>query len=95
MIHNLAEEHVRVSYESLRSQFPEFCGCDTCREDVLVYTLNRVSPRYVVSRQGSVLTELSLEQDQNRATIDVAMMDAFRRISLAPRCGAKGRARQS
>ena len=92
MIHNLAEAHVVASYESLRARFPEFCGCDICREDALVYTLNRVPPRYVASRTGSVLTEVNLEKDQSRAAIDVAMMDALRKIALAPRCGAQGRA---
>ena len=92
MIHNMVEEHVRASYESLRPRFPTFCGCDICREDALVYTLNRVPSRYVVSRTGTVLTEVSLEKDQNRAAIDVAMLDGFRKISLAPRCGAKGKA---
>jgi len=91
VIHNLVEEHVRASYESLRARFPEFCGCDVCREDALVFTLNRVPPRYVASRTGSVLTEVNLEKDQSRASIDVAMMDGLRKISLAPRCGAKGR----
>ena len=94
MIHNLVEEHVRSSYESLRPRFPDFCGCDVCREDALVYTLNRVAPRYVASLTGSVLTEVSLEKDQTRAAIDVAMMDGLRKISLAPRCGAKGRSLQ-
>jgi hypothetical protein len=88
----MVEEHVRASYESLRPRFPSFCGCDMCREDALVYTLNRVPSRYVVSRTGTVLTEVNLEKDQNRAAIDVAMLDGFRKISLAPRCGAKGKA---
>ena len=88
----MVEEHVRASYDSLRPRFPSFCGCDMCREDALVYTLNRVPSRYVVSRTGTVLTEVSLEKDQNRAAIDVAMLDGFRKISLAPRCGAKGKA---
>ena len=56
----------------------------------MVYTLNRVPPRYVSSRTGTVLTEVNLEKDQSRAAIDVAMLDGFRKISLAPRCGAKG-----
>jgi competence protein ComFB len=89
VIRNLAEEHVQASYESLRSRYPEFCGCDVCRDDVLVYTLNRVPPRYVSRLQGSVLTEVSLEKDQARVAIDVAMMDALRKVSLAPRCGRK------
>jgi late competence development protein ComFB len=95
VIHNLVEEHVRASYESLRPRFPAFCGCDVCREDALVYTLNRVPSRYVSTRTGSVLTEVSLEKDQSRAAIDVAMLDGFRKVSLAPRCGAKGHALES
>ena len=94
MIHNLVEEHVHAAYEALRPRFPDFCGCDICRDDALVYSLNRVPACYVSSRQGSVLTEVNLEKDQNRATIDVAMMDGLRKISLAPRCGARGGARQ-
>ncbi len=94
MIHNLVEEHVHASYESLRPLFPDFCGCDICRDDVLVYTLNRVPARYVSSRQGSVLTEVNLEKDQNRTAIDVAMMDGLRKISIAPRCGAPRGTRQ-
>ncbi len=89
MIHNLTEEHVQASYESLLSRFPDFCGCDICRDDAMVYALNRVPARYVSSMQGSVITEVSLEKDQSRAPIDVAMMDGLRRISLSPRCGAK------
>jgi late competence development protein ComFB len=95
VIHNLVEEHVRASYESLRPRFPGFCGCEVCREDAMVYTLNRVPSRYVSSRTGTVLTEVSLEKDQNRAAIDVAMLDGFRKISLAPRCGGRGRALES
>ena len=92
MIHNLVEEHVYAAYDALRPHFADFCGCEVCRDDALVFTLNRVPPRYVSSRQGSVLTEVALEKDQSRAAIDVAMMEALRRISLAPRCGGRGTA---
>ena len=90
----MVEDHVRAAYDALRPEFPEFCGCELCRDDALVYALNRVPPRYVATRAGSVLTEVNLEKDQNRAVIDVAMMDGLRKISLAPRCGARGGPRQ-
>ena len=90
MIRNLSEDHVIQAYGSLRQHFPDFCGCDICREDVLVFTLNRVAPRYVASLEGSVLTEVNLEKEQSRAPIDVAMMEGFRKVSLAPRCGVRG-----
>jgi hypothetical protein len=91
VIHNLVEEHVAASYEALRAHFPDFCGCEVCREDALVYTLNRVPARYVASPTGSAVTGVNLEKEQNRAPIDVAMMEALRKISAAPRCGKKGR----
>lgn len=88
------EDHVAQAYESMRAHFPDFCGCEICREDALVFTLNRVPPRYVVTRTGSVVTEINLEKEQSRAAIEVAMMEAMRRISLAPRCGGQGKARK-
>jgi hypothetical protein len=91
VIHNLVEEHVAASYEALRAHFPDFCGCEVCREDALVYTLNRGPARYVASPTGSAVTGVNLEKEQNRAPIDVAMMEALRKISAAPRCGKKGR----
>ena len=68
---------------------PRFCGCDTCRGDVLVYALNRLAPHYVSTRQGEVLTEIALDSDQQKATLDVVLLEGFRRVGLAPRCGAK------
>ncbi|HYF40583.1 MAG TPA: late competence development ComFB family protein [Gemmatimonadales bacterium] len=87
MIKNLVEDHVTSAYETLRPHFPAFCGCDLCREDVLTFALNRIPPRYVSSREGSVVTEVNLEKEQSRAAIDVVVMEAMRKISVAPRCG--------
>jgi hypothetical protein len=94
MIRNLAEDHVLQAYDSLRHHFPDFCGCEVCRADVLVFTLNRVAPRYVATLAGSVLTEVNLETEQSRAPIDVAMMEGFRKVSLAPGCATRGTPRR-
>lgn len=82
-------EVVQREYQSLRDGFPKFCGCDTCRSDVLVYALNRLTPHYVSTRQGEILTELSLASDQEKARLDVALLEGFRKVAAAPRCGAK------
>ncbi|HEU4698034.1 MAG TPA: late competence development ComFB family protein [Gemmatimonadales bacterium] len=92
MIQNLVEEHVLQAYDKLRPHFPDFCGCEMCRADVLVYALNRLPARYVASRQGTVISELDLEKDQSRARIDVALMEGFRIVGLAPRCKHTGAA---
>jgi hypothetical protein len=86
---NVTLEVVQREYQSLRGAFPKFCGCDICRSDVLVYGLNRLTPHYVSTRQGEILTELSLASDQEKAKLDVALMEGFRKIAAAPRCGAK------
>jgi competence protein ComFB len=87
MIKNMAEEHVEAAYDSLLPHFPDFCGCETCRGDVLIYALNRVPPRYVNTREGSVMTEIAMEKDQARAPMDVTVMQAFKRVAQSPRCG--------
>jgi len=79
-------EMAQREYELLRPQLPAFC--ETCHGDVLVFALNRLDPHYVSTRQGEVLTGLSLSTDQARAKTDVVMMEGFRKVALAPRCGA-------
>lgn len=85
-IRNAVEDHVTEAYGRLVGHFADFCGCDTCRLDVMVYALNRLPPRYVVGREGSIVTDVALDKDQNRAAIDVAVMEGIRKVHLAPRC---------
>lgn len=85
---NVTWEVVQREYGSVRDRFPSFCGCDTCRGDVLVFALNRLSPHYVSTRAGEILTEISLQSDQERAKLSVILMEGLRKVALAPRCGA-------
>jgi competence protein ComFB len=87
VLNNKVEEHVIDEYDRLVSHFSTFCGCPLCRADVLVYALNRLPARYVASTEGHVVTEFNLEKDQSRAAMDVAMMDGFKKVASAPRCG--------
>jgi hypothetical protein len=86
---NVTFEVAQREYERLRTRFPAFCGCTTCRGDVLVYTLNRLTPHYVSTSQGEVLVEVALSSDQSKATLDVVLMEALHKVALAPRCGTK------
>jgi competence protein ComFB len=86
---NVTMEVAQREYNSLRETVPKFCGCDTCRGDVLIYALNRLTPHYVSTRQGEILTQLSLASDGEKARLDVALLDGFRKVAAAPRCGAK------
>jgi hypothetical protein len=87
MIHNLVEARVLAAYDALRPQFPDFCGCEVCRGDVLVFALNRLQARYVATSEGKVMTELALDSEQSRVNVDVMIMEGIRKVSMAPRCG--------
>jgi len=89
VVTNVTSEVVQREYQSLRGNFPKFCGCDACRGDVMVYALNRLSPHYVSSRQGEILTGLSLDSAGEKAKLDVVLLEGFHKVALAPRCGAK------
>jgi hypothetical protein len=95
VIQNLVEAHVVAAYDAMRPHFPDFCGCETCREDALVYSLNRIPARYVSSTTGSAVTEVNLEKEQSRAAIEVTMMEGLRKISLAPRCATRAKSSQT
>jgi hypothetical protein len=89
LLHNAVETHVAEAYTRLVHHYPDFCGCETCRLDVMVYALNRLPPRYAVGLEGSIVTDVNLDKDQSRAAIDVTVMEGIRKVHLAPRCGRK------
>jgi len=86
-VKNLQEDAVLRDYEQLRQNMPDFCGCDMCRDDVLVYALNRLPPRYVAQPTGEVITTVSLGSDQPKADILVMILEGIRRVSAEPREG--------
>jgi competence protein ComFB len=76
---------VTREYERLVKSFPGFCGCETCRDDVVVFALNRIPPHYVTHRRGAVLQHIKMQRDQEVADISVALLEGFRRVQKAPR----------
>jgi len=82
---------VRREYEELRKTMPDFCGCDMCCDDVFVYALNRLSPRYVAQPTGAVVTDLALRSDQPKADISVMIMEGMRLVHAEPRTGHPAR----
>ena len=82
---NLLEAYVAREYQRLQPSVEGFCGCDVCRDDVLVYALNRLKPHYVAQRPGEILTNVSMERDQQRADAAVVLMDGFKRVKASPR----------
>lgn len=92
---NLQEQAVVREFEQLKGTIPGFCGCEMCRDDVLVYALNRLAPRYVAQPTGEVLTKISLGSDQPKADISVLILEALRRVHSDPRSGHGGSVKPS
>ncbi len=89
---DLNEEIVGREYERLAPTVPDFCGCVTCREDVIVYALNRLPPHYVTRQRGAVLQHVAMQQGQQVADVAVMLMAGFRIVQESPRPQCSGRA---
>jgi hypothetical protein len=87
-VKNLMEDFVAHEYARLRPA--DFCGCAQCRDDVIVFVLNRVPSRYVAANVGEVIANVALHRDQPTADVSVVMMEAFRRVGSSPRPGHTG-----
>jgi hypothetical protein len=85
MIVNVMEHHVIESYDRLKHAVQGFLDSAEHREDVVVYALNRLPPKYVVTEAGKAVTEALMEETQQRTAIDVKVLDALKQVALSPR----------
>ena len=85
MIVNLMEQHAEDAYDRLKRALKEFTDSPQHRDDVIVYALNRLPPKYVVTDAGKAVTEAALDGDQHRAAIEVQVLEAMRHVARRPR----------
>jgi competence protein ComFB len=90
-VKNVTEMLVARSYDELLPTMPEFCRCEVCRDDVLVYSLNRLPPHYTSTLKGEVVSKLEMEAGQGSIDVTVVLLDGLRRVAVSPRCGRAGR----
>ena len=88
-VRNLAEHEVEREYERLKSSVDGFCGCTICRDDVMVFALNRVKAHYVTQHRGAVLQHLALQSEQNVADVAVAVLNGLKIVHQSPRARHK------
>ena len=85
---NVVEEQVASMYAELLPTVPEaHAGCAICREDVLVYALNRLPAHYVSTLKGEVITRLNVQMGQASTDATVVVLEGFRYVARSPRCG--------
>ena len=60
------------------------CNCNQCRNDILSYALNRLSPKYVNSEFGKAMVKLDTMSYQFDIDILTALYDGASLVKLHP-----------
>ena len=63
----------------------DICQCERCRMDIMANVLNKLPPKYVVTKAGSFYTKLSGLQSQATVDIIAAVTNAATLIAANPR----------
>ena len=62
----------------------EFCTCRQCVEDIMAFALNRLPPRYVVTKMGEVMTDFKLTEAPDRTKVLTEVIRAIHQVSQHP-----------
>lgn len=81
---NLMETILEELYDQIERTL-DCCHCPDCRRDVLCYALNRVPPKYVVTRQGELFTKLSNATNQKDTDLVAALAMGAKMVKDHPR----------
>ncbi|HEX3926490.1 MAG TPA: late competence development ComFB family protein [Gemmatimonadales bacterium] len=84
------ERHVAEAFDRLKTVVKEFYDTPEHRDDVIVYALNRLPARYVVTDEGMAVTAAALGAPQHRTVIDVQVLEALHHIARSPRVTRAG-----
>jgi competence protein ComFB len=81
---NYMEDCVLDMMPSVLSEI-DGCNCERCRMDILAQVLNKLPPKYVVTRKGHLYTKLSTIQAQFDVDIISALTQAAAIVNANPR----------
>ena len=87
---SVTEYLVSRAYDELVPTMPGLCTCPACREDVLVFALNRLPPHYASTLTGEVVSKIEMEAGQGSIDVTVVLLEGMRRVAASPRCGRVG-----
>ena len=68
-IQNYMEEVVQDELEQLLAERDDVCKCQKCRFDMMVWALNRLPPKYVITDRGRLYTKLKEQEVQFKADV--------------------------
>lgn len=83
-IHNYMEDMVADKLEELLAERTDICTCPKCRCDMMVWALNHLPPKYVVTDKGRLYTKLTEQEIQFRADVTRELTKAVLKVSKNP-----------
>lgn len=82
---NYMEEAILEELAGVLARFKKVCDCELCREDIVARALNRLPPRYVVTKLGHFYSKYDTMRSQVRADIVRELTLAARAVKAKPR----------
>lgn len=82
---NVVEDVVEEYFDEKKDTL-DVCTCDQCRNDIIAYTLNQLTPHYVSTNQGEKIVKAKTSfRYQNLADVQTAFTRAIMVVKENPR----------
>jgi competence protein ComFB len=78
------EDAVEDELDQLLADIDDICKCQRCKMDIMVFALNRLPPKYVITDKGRLYTKLTEQEMQFRADVIKELTKAIMKVSKNP-----------
>ncbi len=86
IIYNVMEGIVKKEVNHLiESRHYTGCICEKCRADIIAITLNLLPSKYVVTKEGELISQVEATMPQNQADLLAAVVTASKLVQASPR----------
>lgn len=83
-IQNYMEKMAEEELEMLLNERKDVCKCQKCVMDMMVFALNRLPPKYVITDKGRMYTKLKEQELQFKTDVVKELTKAIDIISKNP-----------
>jgi len=80
---NTLEEPVRQKTKTIMSKM-DMCQCEKCFLDVCALALNKLTPKYVTTRKGTILSKLPEMDNKNEMAMTVLITQCAKMVQEKP-----------
>ncbi|MFU0833650.1 MAG: Late competence development protein ComFB [Oscillospiraceae bacterium] len=87
-INNAMEDLVQQKLDEIIDRL-DCCQCEQCREDMILYALNRLSPKYVSTDLGRAYAKLDSMSNQFEIDLLTVLYEAAEKVKKNPRHNVK------